>query len=109
MSEYSQVVTTTDAADDAERLARAVVDARLAACAQIVGPVRSVYRWAGELRVEPEWQVVIKTTTARVAELIERLRAAHGYDVPEIIATPITEGNPDYLAWLRDETSSPGT
>jgi periplasmic divalent cation tolerance protein len=103
-NECSQVVTTTDSAEDAERLARGVVEAQLGACAQVHGPIRSVYRWQDEVRAEAEWQVVVKTTTARVPELIAHLAAAHGYDVPEIIATPITAGHSAYLDWVRAET-----
>jgi periplasmic divalent cation tolerance protein len=104
VSEFSQVVTTTDSAADAERLARGIVEARLGACAQIVGPIRSVYRWDGEIRVEPEWQLVVKTRTALVPELVAHLTARHGYDVPEVVATPIVDGNPGYFAWVRAET-----
>jgi len=105
VTEFSQVVTTTDAAAEAERLATGIVTARLGACVQIVGPVRSVYRWQGEVRVETEWQLVVKTTADRVPELIEHLVAAHTYDVPEVVVTPITAGHPGYLDWLRTETA----
>jgi periplasmic divalent cation tolerance protein len=104
VSDYSQVVTTTDSAEAAERLAKGIVEARLGACAQIV-PVRSVYRWEGALHVDAEWQCVVKTTTARVQELTAHIKANHTYDVPEVVVTPITGGNPDYLEWLRAQTS----
>jgi periplasmic divalent cation tolerance protein len=104
VSDYSHVVTTTDSAEAAERLAKGIVEARLGACAQIV-PVRSVYRWEDALHVDAEWQCVVKTTTARVQELTAYIKANHTYDVPEVVVTPITGGNSDYLDWLRAETS----
>jgi periplasmic divalent cation tolerance protein len=97
---HVQVLTTIDSAEAAERLARSIVDARLAACVQVVGPIRSVYRWQGEVCAEQEWQCLAKTTSERVDPLVEHIRAIHSYDLPEIIATPITGGSADYLAWL---------
>jgi len=81
-----------------------VIETKLGACAQIVGPITSVYRWAGEVQTEQEWRVEIKTATDRVAALTEHIKAHHSYDVPEIIATPITGGSAEYLSWLVDET-----
>jgi periplasmic divalent cation tolerance protein len=104
VSDFSQVVTTTDSAADAERLATGIVTARLGACVQIVGPIRSVYRWQGAIESATEWQLVVKTTTARVPDLIAHITERHGYDVPEVVATPITAGHPGYLDWLRTET-----
>lgn len=101
---YAQVTTTIDSAEAAEELARGMVSARLAACVQIVGPIRSVYRWEGAVQADAEWQCVVKTTTARVDALVEHLVEHHGYDVPEVLVTPITGGNPTYLSWLDDET-----
>lgn len=100
------VVTTTDSADEAERLARGVVADHLAACVQIVGPVRSVFRWEGAVRAEPEWQVVVKTAEDRVEAVVEQLVADHTYDVPEVIVTPVVGGHAPYLAWVVDETRS---
>jgi periplasmic divalent cation tolerance protein len=73
-------------------------------CRQIVGPITSVSRWAGEVQTEQEWRVEIKTATDRVTALTEHIKAHHGYDVPEIIATPISGGSAEYLSWLVDET-----
>ncbi|MCP2258751.1 divalent cation tolerance protein [Streptoalloteichus tenebrarius] len=105
MTDYCQVVTTTDSYEAAEELARGVVEARLGACVQIIGPIRGVYRWQGELQVDQEWQCVVKTTTARLPDLTEYVRTHHDYEVPEVLVTPVITGNPDYLAWLADETS----
>ena len=99
------VLTTTDTADKAERLARGAVEARTAACAQINGPVTSVYRWAGEIETAQEWQVLFKTTAERYPALEDWLTEAHDYDTPEIIATPVVRGAADYLAWVERETA----
>ena len=103
-SEHVIVVSTTDSADAAGALAAGVIEAKLGACAQVVGPITSVYRWAGEVQTEQEWRVEIKTATDRVAALTEHIKANHSYDVPEIIATPITGGSAEYLSWLVDQT-----
>ncbi|MET8856844.1 MULTISPECIES: divalent-cation tolerance protein CutA [unclassified Streptomyces] len=99
------VLTTTDAAEKAEALARGAVAARVAACAQISGPVTSVYRWQGAVETAAEWRVQFKTTAARYPALEEYLLGAHDYDTPEIIATPVVAGSPDYLRWLEEETA----
>ncbi|MGH3977956.1 MAG: divalent-cation tolerance protein CutA [Pseudonocardiaceae bacterium] len=103
-SGHAIVASTTDSADAARALAAGVIEARLGACAQIVGPITSVYRWEGEVQTEQEWRVEIKTTADRVAALTEHIKANHSYDVPEIIAIPITGGSAKYLSWLVDET-----
>jgi periplasmic divalent cation tolerance protein len=102
--ENSTVITTTDTAEAAAELARGIVEARLAACAQIIGPIRSFYRWQGSVHDEQEWQCWAKTNTDRVAELKEYIKKNHSYDVPEIIVLPIVDGSADYLKWLTDET-----
>ena len=104
MSESRVVVTTTGSAEDAERLARRVVEDRLAACVQIVGPVRSVFRWEGAVAVETEWQLVAKTAADRVADLTAILVAEHPYDVPEVVVLPVVDGHAPYLDWVVAET-----
>ncbi|SFO98451.1 divalent cation tolerance protein [Amycolatopsis arida] len=104
MAEHVIVATTTDSEDRARALAAGAVEAKLGACAQIVGPITSVYRWEGATHTDPEWRVEIKTAADRVAALTEHLKAAHSYDVPEIVATPITGGSAAYLSWVVDET-----
>ncbi|MDQ3824422.1 MAG: divalent-cation tolerance protein CutA [Actinomycetota bacterium] len=103
-SEHVIVASTTDNEEAARALAAGAIDAKLGACAQIVGPVTSVFRWEGKVQTAQEWRVEIKTAADRVAALTEHIKAHHGYDVPEIIATPITGGSPEYLSWLVDET-----
>ncbi|QEV17979.1 divalent-cation tolerance protein CutA [Streptomyces alboniger] len=99
------VLTTTDAEHKARDLARGAVGARLAACAQITGPVTSVYRWEGDIETAQEWQVLLKTTAARYAALEAWLTDAHDYDTPEIIATPVARGSAAYLEWVERETA----
>ncbi|MDG4864990.1 divalent-cation tolerance protein CutA [Streptomyces sp. T-3] len=99
------VLTTTDSAAKAEALARGAVEARLAACTQIAGPVTSVYRWDGAVETAQEWQLLMKTTAERYPALEAWLTAAHDYETPEIIATPVVRGNEAYLEWVRQETA----
>jgi periplasmic divalent cation tolerance protein len=98
------VTSTTDSEPAARALAAGAIEAQLAACAQVLGPITSVFRWAGATQNEQEWRVELKTAADRLAALTEHLRARHSYDVPEIIATPVTGGSSEYLAWLLDET-----
>lgn len=104
MSEHLRVETTIDDRDAADRLAASVVEARLAACAQLVGPIRSTYWWDGAATTDEEWLIVMKTAADRLDDLVAHLRGAHPYDVPEIVAVPVVGGNPDYLDWLTAET-----
>ena len=101
---HVQVTTTIDARASADHLARSAVEARLAACGQVLGPVTSTYRWQGELETAQEWMVVFKTTAERYPALEAHLRTAHPYEVPEIVAVPVHGGNPDYLAWVSAQT-----
>lgn len=103
-TEHVIVASTTDSESAARTLAADVIGAKLGACAQIVGPITSVFRWEGEVRTEPEWRVEIKTAADRVSALTERIKAVHDYDVPEVVATPIDGGSADYLTWLTAET-----
>lgn len=104
MSNHCMIVTTTDSAEAAEQLSRGIVEARLGACAQIVGPIRSVYRWDGAVQTEQEWQIWVKTTATQLDALTAHIQANHSYDVPEIVATPIIGGSVAYLKWVTDET-----
>jgi periplasmic divalent cation tolerance protein len=102
MSDCCQVTTTVDSRASADRIARTLVEERLAACAQVVGPVHSTYWWQGRVESADEWYCHLKTTLARLPELQARLRALHPYDVPELIALPIAAGLPAYLAWIEE-------
>lgn len=101
---HYRVETTTDAQQSAEALADSALRARLAACVQVEGPITSYYRWEGATRHDPEWRVVFKTAGDRLDALLAHVRREHGYDVPEVIATPITHGHPEYLDWVVAET-----
>ena len=101
----SIVTTTLSSRAQAAALAKAVVAARLAACAQMA-PIRSVYWWQGRVQSGAEVRVQFKTRQARVRELLAFIRARHPYELPEIIVTPILTGDPDYLAWIDRETVS---
>ncbi|MGY6655532.1 divalent-cation tolerance protein CutA [Amycolatopsis sp. TRM77291] len=102
--EHVIVASTTDSEERARLLAATIVEARLGACAQIVGPITSVYRWDGEIQTGTEWRVEIKTTNGRVLELTERITRLHTYDVPEIVVTPIVGGSAEYLSWVSEQT-----
>jgi len=101
---YLQVQTTTDSRAEAIELSRAAVEARLAACAQVAGPIASTYWWDGSLQREEEWLVLLKLPADKYEELQTFLTERHSYDEPEIIALPIVDGSPAYLDWVREET-----
>ena len=103
-SDHVIVVSTTDSEQAAHLLASGAVRDRLAACAQVVGPITSVFRWEGEVQTETEWRLELKTAADRVEALRAYIVEHHEYDVPEVVVVPITGGSADYLAWLRDET-----
>lgn len=88
----------------AHAIARALVEQRLAACVNVLPRVQSVYRWQGKIEEAVEVPMLIKTTQARYAELEATVKAAHPYDVPELIALPIVAGLPEYLGWVAAET-----
>ena len=106
MEDVIQVVlcTAPDAAQ-AARLARGLVDARLAACVNVVDGVRSFYRWEGEVQDDAEVQMIIKTQRSRIAALFDWLNEHHPYDVPEMLALPVSSGSEAYCRWLREQTA----
>jgi periplasmic divalent cation tolerance protein len=95
------IFTTCPDAAVAERLARALVDEKLAACVNILPPIRSIYRWKGAVEVASELLLVIKIAASNFAAVRDRIRSLHPYELPEIIAVPIADGLPEYLAWLH--------
>lgn len=108
MTDKIVVLVTCGSAKEARKIARAVVEQRLAACANIVmTPVRSVYRWKGRVESAKEFLLIIKTTQGRFAALKAEIKRLHSYDVPEIIALPITRGAAAYLAWISDSVRPP--
>jgi periplasmic divalent cation tolerance protein len=102
---YVQVTTTTDSRQEAATLAKSAVEERLAACAQLVGPIASTYWWEGEIESAEEWMVLFKTTADSFEDLAALITELHSYDTPEIIATPVVAGSADYLRWVSDQTA----
>jgi periplasmic divalent cation tolerance protein len=102
MSEELIVFVTVASHADGERIAEAVVGEQLAACVNILGPIRSIYRWQGEICRDDEHLLLIKSTRARYPALEARVKALHSYEVPEVIALPIERGSAEYLQWLRE-------
>lgn len=100
MDGFVQVLTTAGSEEEAGRIASLLVERRLAACVQVVGPVTSRYRWQGEIEEAREWQCLAKTTRAAYEAVEAAIRGAHSYEEPEIIATEIVAGAPGYLAWI---------
>ncbi len=100
MTDTLVVLVTTPSAEEAARLARAVVEEKLAACGNVVPAVRSIYRWEGKICDEQEALLVLKAPARRFPELRDRIVALHPYDVPEVIALRIEEGNERYIDWI---------
>ncbi len=99
-------VTATDTVE-AEALGRAVVEARLAACANVLGATKAIYWWEGEVESGGEAALVLKTREELVPELTKKINGLHSYDCPCVVAMPIVGGNPAFLQWLADETAPP--
>lgn len=105
MTDKLVVLCNCGSPDEAERIARAVVTKRLAACVNIVPSIRSVYQWEGAIEEASEHMLVIKTRTAMYEVLEQEIRALHSYSVPEIIALSIERGSHSYLRWIDTETT----
>jgi len=103
MNEFLVVYVTVGSPEEGERLAHALVEERLAACVSRVAPVRSVYRWQGQIEQNDEELLIIKTKRALFERLKTRVQELHSYSVPEIIALPILEGSEPYLKWLKEQ------
>lgn len=102
MPDYVQVLTTAGSEEEAERIGRHLVEARLAACVQVVGPILSTYRWQGKVEREREWQCLAKTEVGHYDEVEAAIRKLHSYDEPEILAIPVLRGSAGYLAWVSE-------
>lgn len=103
---YLLVLTTLGSAEDARTLVRRVVQDRVAACGTVLGGATSIYRWKGAVEEAEEVQVLLKTHRDRWDDLQTAVRTLHPYEVPELIALPITRGLPDYLEWVGHETQA---
>lgn len=98
------VLVTTATQGEAIKIARAMVSAKLAACANIIPAIQSVYRWKGKIVKEQEVLITLKSTKSQYQALEKAIKAMHSYETPEIIALPVSEGFSSYIAWVNDET-----
>jgi periplasmic divalent cation tolerance protein len=101
-SKYIQILTAVAKKQTAQRIAKALVDKKLAACCQIVGPVESIYRWQGKIKKAKEFFVLAKTLNNKYKEAEKAVKKLHPYKVPEIIALPIIKGSREYLEWINE-------
>lgn len=100
MTNFIQVATAVGSREEADRIARVLVEGRLAGCVQILGPIQSVYRWDGRIEHSEEWLCVAKTGIQQYVAVEAAIRELNSYECPEIVATPIVAGSAAYLAWL---------
>ncbi|MGA2904511.1 MAG: divalent-cation tolerance protein CutA [Candidatus Korobacteraceae bacterium] len=106
MTNARLVLTTVGLKEAAEKLAQQLVERRLAACVNIIGPIRSVYRWKQKVQNEQEYLLLIKTTAEHATQLQSAFKVLHPYELPECVQLPIEGGSEEYLAWLAAEVSS---
>jgi periplasmic divalent cation tolerance protein len=104
MTDYVLVLTTLPSEGDAEKFALQLVEERLAACVNILPPMRSIYTWNGAVERADERQLLIKTRTDRVHDLEGRLKALHRYEIPEFLVIAVLDGSRDYLSWIAEST-----
>lgn len=102
MPEPIVVLVTCGSEEEALKIANALVEGHLAACVNLVSPIRSIYRWEGKIWDEKEWLLIIKTQKERFEELEKKVKSVHSYSVPEIISLPVGEGSLPYLNWLEE-------
>ncbi len=102
---YNSVYIAAESRDEAVAIGRALVEERLAACANVFASVKSLYWWEGAVQEDDEVILILKTRSGRLERLIERAKALHSYECPCIVAFPIAAGHPDYLDWIAAETA----
>jgi periplasmic divalent cation tolerance protein len=107
MTDFIIILVTAGLEAEAESIAKALVEEQLAACVNILSPIRSIYRWEGKVADDREWLLVIKTRSEHFSAVEARVQALHSYQVPEVIALPIIAGAGGYLHWLRESVSEP--
>jgi len=100
MTDKKLVLTTASSSDEARKIARALVERRLAACVNILPQIESVYRWKGEVEEAQEWLLIIKTTAAGFERVRDVIRELHSYELPECVCVSIEDGGPEYLEWI---------
>lgn len=108
MTNFIQVATTAPNRKTAKLIAAELVEQRLAACVQVLGPVASVFHWQGKIESANEWLCLAKARVDQFSSIEQLIRKLHPYDVPEIIATPISAASMGYLNWLEEELSAEG-
>jgi periplasmic divalent cation tolerance protein len=101
--EYIQIFTTIENKEDAEKIAKSLIEKRLAGCIQIIGPISSIYWWKNKIETSQEWLCIIKSKKKLYEEIEKSIKEIHPYEIPEIIAMQIISGSKDYLKWLDNE------
>lgn len=104
MTDVIIILITAGSEEEAEKIARTLVAEQLAACVNVVSPIRSIYRWEGKVQDDREWLLFIKTQQTRFAAVEARVKTLHSYQVPEVIALPVVDGSEKYLGWVKSET-----
>jgi periplasmic divalent cation tolerance protein len=104
MTDKRIVLSTAGSEEEARKIARYLVEHRLAACVNILPQVESIYRWEGKVESSREWMLLIKTTAEQFEKVRDAIRTLHSYKLPECIAVAIEDGSPEYLRWLADPT-----
>lgn len=102
MTDYVQIMTTVESKEGAEKIATKLLEKRLAACVQIVGPITSTYWWRGKIETAEEWLCLIKSKTGLYEEVERRINEQHTYETPEVLALPVVTGGRAYLDWLKE-------
>ncbi|HXE90198.1 MAG TPA: divalent-cation tolerance protein CutA [Terriglobales bacterium] len=102
MTDKRIVLTTTGTKEEAQKIARGLVERRLAACVNVVGPVESVYRWKGAVEANAEFLLLIKTTAGAFGAVRDAIKELHSYELPECVMVTIEDGSAEYLAWIAD-------
>ncbi len=102
MTDKRIVLSTAGSQEEARKIAHGLVEQRLAACVNILGPMESVYRWQGKVETAPEFLLVIKTTASAFARVRDAIQELHSYEVPECVMLNIEDGNETYLRWLGE-------
>lgn len=102
MTDKRIALTTTASKDEGQKIARVLVEQRLAACVNVVGPVGSTYSWLGRVEQSTEYLLIIKTTAAAAGRVQEAIRKVHSYKVPEFVVLNIEDGSPEYLKWIGE-------
>lgn len=102
MANEKLIISTTGSKEEASRIAHALVDEKLAACVNVVGPIDSVYRWQGKVESASEVMLLVKTVAGKSKSVVARIRELHSYDLPEAIELDIEGGSPEYLKWIAD-------